>query len=60
MRQQKRKMFPYTADAMPAISPIGSIAKALLFGSTARFIPISIATEIKNTIINGGSPKLIE
>ena len=54
----KKKQVPYTEEAIPAVFPIGSIAKALLFGSTAKLIPISRARGIKNKRMCGGSPKV--
>ena len=39
----KKKHVPYTEEAIPAVFPIGSIANALLLGSTAKLIPISTA-----------------
>ena len=52
----KKKQVPYTEEASPAIFPIGSIANALLLGSTAKLIPISTATALKKKVKLGGSP----
>jgi hypothetical protein len=46
-------------DAIPAIFPIGSIAKALLLGSAAILMAMRRATAIKNKIILGGSPEIM-
>src|SRR5690606_14608710 len=45
-------------EAIPATSPNGSSARALLLGSTARLIDIISVTEIKNKAIFDGSPKV--
>lgn len=49
----KKKMVPYNAEAIPAVWPIGSIARALLLGSIARLSDINSAIAIKNTNISG-------
>ena len=52
----KKKQVPYTEEAMPAVFPMGSIASALLLGSTAKLIPIRTATALKKNTKLGGSP----